>query len=65
MAGLFLDQHWIFDLAERDPERLLSMSDDEFRLAMADAGLDVDELGQQFALSVDALFARLGDLDGQ
>ncbi|MEM9476253.1 MAG: hypothetical protein AAGA71_13235 [Pseudomonadota bacterium] len=65
MAGLFLDQHWIFDLAERDPERLLSMSDDEFRLAMADAGLDVDELIQQFALSVDALFASLGDLDGQ
>ena len=65
MAGLFLDQHWIFDQAERDPQRLLSMSDDEFRLAMADAGLDVDELGQQFALSVDALFARLGALDGQ
>ncbi|MEM8972596.1 MAG: hypothetical protein AAGD43_11095, partial [Pseudomonadota bacterium] len=64
MAGLFLDQHWIFDLAERDPERLLSMSDDEFKLAMADAGLDVDELSQQFALSVDALFARLGDLEG-
>lgn len=50
MAGLILDQHWNFDLAERDPERLLSMSNHEFRLDMADAGLDVDELSQQFAL---------------
>ena len=58
-----MDQHWIFELAERDPEGLLSMSDDEFRAAMADAGFDVDELGQQFALAMDAFFARLSDPD--
>ena len=60
-----MDQHWIFDLAELDPGRLLSMSDDEFRLAMAEAGLNVDELSEQFELAVDKLFARLGDLGGE
>jgi len=58
-----LDPHWIFGLAESDPERLLPISDDEFRSAMADAELDADELARQFAISVDALFARLGDLN--
>lgn len=64
MAGQCLDRLWIFDLAERDPERLLSMSDDEFRLAMTEAGLDVDELNEQFELAVAELFARLGDFGG-
>ena len=41
------------------------MSDEEFRLAMADAGLDVDELSQHFALAIDALFAKMGGLNGQ
>ncbi|MEO1638592.1 MAG: hypothetical protein AAFU41_05020 [Pseudomonadota bacterium] len=40
------------------------MSDDEFRLAMTEAGLDVDELNEQFELAVAELFARLGDFGG-
>ena len=63
IAGQALDQHWIFDLAEREPERLLSMSEEEFRLAMADAGFDVEELIVQFHLSVGEIFSRLKGAD--
>lgn len=63
IAGRVLDQHWIFDLAEQEPERLLSMSEEEFRSAMADAGFDVEELTAQFHLSVGELFSRLKDAE--
>ena len=52
-----MDQHWILELAEPDPDKLLSMSDEEFRSAMSDAGLDVDELAEQFYLSVRELIS--------
>jgi len=48
VAGRVLDQRWLFDLAEQGPELLISISEEEFRLALADAGLDVNELSQQF-----------------
>ena len=58
-----MDQHWIFDLAEHDPERLLSMSEEEFSSAMADAGLDIEELTVQFHLSLRELFSKLQGTD--
>lgn len=45
-------------MAEDDPERLLAMSDEEFRSALADAGFDADELVKQFHLSIAELLSR-------
>lgn len=50
-----LREEWIFDLAEREPERLLEMTDEEFRTAMAEAGFDADALIQRFHISIAAL----------
>ncbi len=49
----------LFEEAEHDPEVLLSMSEEEFRLAIADAGFDVDELTEQFHSSLGQLFSKL------
>lgn len=54
-----MDQHWIFDLAEQNPERLLSLSEEEFETAMADAGFDVVELFEDFQAAVAELVSNL------
>ncbi len=54
-----MHQHWIFEIAEQDPERLLAMSEEEFRSALADAGFDPDDLVDQFHESVAALFLSI------
>ena len=63
IIGQVLDQHWIFDLAEQDPERLLSLSKDEFRSTMADSGFDVEELAEQFHCSIEKLISKVRDTD--
>lgn len=52
-----MENLWILDLAEQDPERLLSMSEQDYRTAMAEAGFDVDELVEMFAVAVEGLIA--------
>ncbi len=56
-----MDQHWIFDLAERDPEQLLAMSEEEFRDAISDAGYDADELVAQFNRTVTEILSGKSD----
>jgi hypothetical protein len=46
-------------LAEHDPDLLLSMSEEDFRSAMADAGFDMDELAEQFHSSLGPLISKL------
>ncbi len=60
-----MDQHWLFDLAEQDPERLLSMSKEEFRRALFDAGFDADELVELFHLSIDEMFSQTHGMDNE
>ena len=54
-----MHQHWIFEVAEQDPERLLAMSEEEFRSALADAGFDLDDLVDQFHASVAEFFLSI------
>lgn len=58
MRGDFLRQHWVFELAEKNPEKLLKMSDDEFRDALAEAGFDAEELEEEFQSAITELIAR-------
>ena len=60
----WLHLHWLFEMADNDPERLLAMSEDEFRDALADAGFDADELEEQFHVSITALLSR-SDISGE
>ena len=57
-----LQQHWIFEVAENEPERLLAMSEDEFREALSAAGFDTDELIVQFHRAIDNLFEEVTEL---
>lgn len=60
-----MDQHWLFDLAEQDPERLLSMSEEDFRRALFDAGFDADELVDLFHSTIDEMFSQIPGVDNE
>ena len=56
-------EDWIFELVERDPDRLVAMTDEEFRTTLAEAGFDADALIQQFHVSIVALIEDKEDMD--